>query len=617
MVMDNSQSVKANSDSGFYRTDFLKQWLDVKQQLGKDYEVEYLTAGSSTRLSDSINFNEKRTNLGHVMDYINQTYAKQNIGAVVLSSDGVVNKGSNPLYKHLDYKAPLYTVGMGDSMIKKDIVIKELNLNAIAYLGNDFPIDINMASYECNGANTVLTISIDGKVITSQPVNINQKDFFKNFNIPAKAEQSGTRHVVATLSTIEGEVSKVNNRKDAFIEIIDGREKILLAYQSPHPDIGAIKEAIGANTNYELVSLPGTDVKIGDISQYSVVILHQLPSRTSASKEILTACRQSKIPVWCIVGNQTATDLLQTVSPLAKVNNSQGRMNDVQGVVNTNFNLFTLEENTVGSLPEFPPMKAPYGVYPGLENMEILAYQKIGAVTTKLPLWAFVNEDGAKSALLFGEGFWRWRIADYVANENHLATNELVSKTIQYLATKDDKRKFRVYPVKNVYEEDEAIKFIAEIYNSNYELINTADVKLELTNEAKKTFKYTFSPYARSYQLDIGLMPPGIYRFKATADGMQGAIAGQVLVTPIQAELVNTRADFGMMRQLAKQNNGRFYKAKELNELVKAIQQNTDITSMSYVEKKVDELINVKWIFFLIFLLLAFEWFVRKYEGGY
>ena len=228
-----------------------------------------------------------------------------------------------------------------------------------------------------------------------------------------------------------------------------------------------------------------------------------------------------------------------------------------------------------------------------------------------------VNQNGEKTALLFGEGFWKWRMADYYNNENHLATNELVSKTIQYLAVKDDKRKFRVYPSKNVYEEDESVRFIAELYNSSYELVNQVDVKIELSNREGKTFRYTFSPFNKSYQLDIGAMPAGIYQYKATADGLPDKVSGQILITPLQTELLNTTADFGALRQMANKNNGQFYKASELETALQNIKKNTAITSVSYTEKKTDELINLKWVFFLLLILLTAEWFIRKYEGGY
>ena len=183
MAMDNSQSILSNKDSAFYRTEFLKTWQRAKSILGSDYDVQYLRYGSQVNPTDSIYFNEKRSNIGQVFDYINNTFAKQNIGTVVLATDGIYNKGNNPLYKTFDNHSALYAIGMGDTTIKKDIIVKEVNVNAIAYLGNEFPIDINLAAYACNNSSSQLNVTIDGKPLTSKTIAFNQADFFQHLSL--------------------------------------------------------------------------------------------------------------------------------------------------------------------------------------------------------------------------------------------------------------------------------------------------------------------------------------------------------------------------------------------------------------------------------------------------
>jgi hypothetical protein len=192
----------------------------------------------------------------------------------------------------------------------------------------------------------------------------------------------------------------------------------------------------------------------------------------------------------------------------------------------------------------------------------------------------------------------------------------LIGKTIQYLTVKEDKRKFRVYPLKNVVEEDENVKFIAELYNASYEPINTANVQLSLTDANKKLFNYNFSPIGSSYQLDLGFLNPGIYSFKAKAIGTNEAVNGKLVVKPLQIEMVNTKADFGLLRSLAANNSGKFFSAEKLESCIEDLKKNANITSVSYNEKRPDELINIKWIFFLLLFLISAEWFIRKYEGA-
>lgn len=617
MLMDNSQSITANKDADFYKGEFLAQWRNAQKQLGNDYQVEYLTFDNQAKLSDSISFNQKKTNISEALDYINNTYARQNVGAVVLASDGIYNRGSNPVYKELNDHALMYSIGMGDTSFRKDAILREANTNAIAYLNNQFPLEINIGAHACTNNAAQLTVTSEGKTLYSERISIDREDFFKNTLVNITADKPGTMHLIVAISPVDGEVSLNNNHKDVFIDVIDGREKILLVYAGPHPDIGAIKEAILANKNYEVIAMPSNQVKLSDLGNYSVAILHQLPSRGTSVKDLVTALRNQHIPIWCIVGSQTAVEQLTTVNNLARIDRNQGRFNESQPVFNDQFNSFTLDESSRKTIANYPPLKVPYGVYSASDNTDIMLFQKIGAVQTKTPIWAFSNQDGEKTAFLFGEGFWRWRLIDFAENESHFASNELVSKTIQYLAVKEDKRKFRVYPTKNVYEEDEPVRFIAELYNASYELVNEADVKLSLKNSANKVYNYTFSKAGKSYQLDIGVIPPGAYQFNSTIDGMPDKVSGKVLITPLQSELVNTKADFGLLRDLAHRHQGEFFKARQLTQALDAVKKNTAISSVSFNEKKLDELINIKWVFFILLALLTTEWFMRKYEGGY
>jgi len=616
MVLDESESIVANKYANYYKNEFLKNWLKTNETLGDDYEIEFLSMAKGLKFSDSIHFNQKRTNISQVFDFVNNTYTRENIGAVILATDGIYNQGNNPIYKSLSKNTILYTIGLGDTILKKDLLIKEVNNNAIAYLNNQFPIEVSISANDCINSSSNLSLTCEGKTLYSSIININQKNFFKTISITLLADKPGAMHIVANLSPISGEFSNANNRKDIFIDVIDGREKILLAYQTTHPDIGAIKECIQSNQNYEVNALSLPEIKLSDLNLYSAVILYQIPGKNSNSKDLISAIKKLQIPIWCIVGNQTAIEQLSLINNTAKIDKNQGRINESQALFNTDFTAFTLEPNTVLSISDLPPLNVPYGFYNASIGTESLLYQKIGQVNTQTPLWTFSNQNGEKTAYLFGEGFWRWKLFDFVKNESHLASNELVSKTIQYLTVKEDKRKFRVYPLKNVYEEDESVKFLAELYNASYEPINTANIQLNLTDANKKIYNYNFSPIGKAYQLDLGFLNPGIYTYKAKASGVNEVITGKLIIKPLQIELVNTKADFGLLREMAKNNAGQFYTAEKFEACIEDLKKNNSITSVSYNEKRPDELINLKWIFFLLLFIISAEWFIRKYEGA-
>jgi hypothetical protein len=84
----------------------------------------------------------------------------------------------------------------------------------------------------------------------------------------------------------------------------------------------------------------------------------------------------------------------------------------------------------------------------------------------------------------------------------------------------------------------------------------------------------------------------------------------------LQAELTQTRANFQLLNTLANETNGQFFTYNNLDKITDNIITNDNIQSIIYKNSKLNELINNKWIFFVILLLLSVEWFIRKWSGS-
>jgi len=51
-------------------------------------------------------FNQKVTNLSNTLDEIYNKYSHQNVGAIILASDGIYNQGNNPIYSNAQLTRP-------------------------------------------------------------------------------------------------------------------------------------------------------------------------------------------------------------------------------------------------------------------------------------------------------------------------------------------------------------------------------------------------------------------------------------------------------------------------------------------------------------------------------
>jgi hypothetical protein len=67
----------------------------------------------------------------------------------------------------------------------------------------------------------------------------------------------------------------------------------------------------------------------------------------------------------------------------------------------------------------------------------------------------------------------------------------------------------------------------------------------------------------------------------------------------------------------SKLSGAKAFGANEYDKLAAELLNEDRYKTISYEEKKTDDLINLKWIFFLLLALISAEWVLRKYHGSY
>lgn len=621
LAMDQSESVGTALKVDTLEK-FRGEWDKVKSSLSSKYEVVEYAFGDNVRQTADFQFNDKVTDISKVMSMTSDLYAGQNLGAVVLATDGVFNQGSNPLYLADKLNAPVYTIGLGDTLIRKDLILKRVFFNKIAYLGDKFSVQVDVAGRNCAGSSTNLTIAQIGEGgssnLVQETVQVKNNDYFETREYVLEAAKAGVQRYRISLSPISGEASQSNNYREFYVEVLDARQKILIVGNSPHPDMSSLKQSLEGNRNYEVSNKLVKDIAKVNVADYDFVILHNLPSRTNDASAVLNIAEQRKIPTMFLVGTQTNLPRFNQVQPVLTVKGNSTNPNDVQAAVNEGFNLYTVGEELKKQLPQFNPLVAPFGEFTLKGGAAVLFNQRIGKVDTKFPLLAFGQEGERKVVVLAAEGLWRWRLFDYLQNQNHNIFDEVVGKAVQYATVKADKRRFRTSVAKNIFNENEPVTFDAELYNESYELVNEPDVSLTITNEEGRDFNYTFDKTTKAFTLGAGVFPVGNYRFtgRVNFNGQDLTYNGKFSVQPIQLELYETTADHSLLRRLATDHGGQFYKAEQLEALSKEL-LDKDLKPVVFATSRTRSVIHLKWIFFLLLGLLSLEWFLRRYHGGY
>lgn len=615
LAQDNSASIGISEPRNFNSEKYAADLMALNDKLSADYEVKTFSFGNDIKTGLSFNYDNKLTDIDALFKMVNDQFAVKNIGAVIVATDGIYNHGGNPLYESQNLKAPLYTIALGDTIPKRDLLIANVNYNNIVYLDNQFQIEITVEAYQSTGASTVLTVSDRAGRIFSKPLTINSGEYRVTVPVTILASKKGPQKYTISLAPIPSELSKANNTQTIFVDVVDGKQKVLIVANSPNPDLTALKQSIETNKNYEVKIDLIDDFKNEDLSQAGLVIMHQLPSITNKADNLLKAAAGK--PVWFILGAQSNISYFSSIQNGLNIVAAGTNSQEALAVVKNDFYGFTLTDNTKNRLQGFAPLTTMFGNYAPKGPASVLLSQKIGRVETDKPLLLFADEPDRKIGVLAGEGIWKWRLEDFLENENHEAVDELLVKTVQYLSSRNDKRKFRVYPARSTFDENEHVILNAELYNDSYELVNTPDVQVVLKGSNQKNYTFQFSRTNSAYTLDAGLLPSGEYSFTATTQlGKDKPTAtGQFVINQQQAELQQTTANHQLLYSMSKQNGGKLVYPDELSSLADLIHANETIKTVSYEERRYEDMINIKLIFFILLGLISVEWFTRKRTG--
>ena len=617
LLQDKSQSV--STDGSTYDSDFDA----LRMSLSETYDVSTYQFGDEIReLADTSSADFKTTNISSALQYTYDVFNDQNLGAIIMATDGLYNEGKNPMYLNTGFKAPLYTIGLGDTTIRKDLFIKNVLYNKIAYLGDKFNLQVDVQAFNAARSSTRLRVRREsgGKFteVSREAIRIDKNKFFTTKTLTLEATEPGVTRYRVSLTGIDDEISTVNNTQDIYIEVIDSRLKILLLANAPHPDMAALKQILGDNKNYEV------EVKYADtndeINNYDFYLFHNLPSRKHNLSNIIPTIDRRKVPRLYMVGAQTNLSQFNNYQNTVDIVGNNANQNEVQPILNPSFPLFNIDDQSKNKIERFAPMLAPFGDYKLGPKSEVLFYQKVRKIDTEYPLFAFSDDNGIKTGVIAAEGIWKWKLFDYLQYQNFDVVSDIIDKTFVYTSVKEDKRRFRASVSKNLFKENENIYFDAELYNNSYQLINDPEASIIIKDSEGKSFNYSFSKTANAYALDAGRFPEGSYRYTASTlvDGQNLTQSGKFTVQSIQLELFNMTADHGLLKNLSQKYGGQFYHATDINRLQAALTSpDNEIKPTVYATTSTKPIIHFKWIFGVLFFFIVVEWFLRRFFGHY
>lgn len=602
IVVDNSQSINELNQNNIAKE--LSKKLAENSKLKDKFEVQLYRFDSDFQLGNTLDFKGKQTHIDQVAQNLKQFYRSQQY-PVVLVTDGNQTIGNDYVYS-FQQNTSVYPLVLGDTTTFLDLKINQLNANKYAFLKNKFPVEVFLQYNGTKTINAAFSIQQGNATIHKQTVSFSPSKKAQVISVLLNADKVGVQTFKAVISSSEKEKNNYNNTKNFAVEIIDQRSEIALISAVNHPDLGVLKRSIETNQQRKVTIIKPNEIK--SLQDYNVLILYQ---PTAEFKSILDQNKKLGLNTWSITGTNTDFNLLNQYQNQVQFKVS-GQNEDYSADFNSQFNSFALDN--IG-FEQFPPLQHPFGTITVKENTNTLLKARIRNIGTENPLLTFSENGLKRSAFLFGENIWKWRMESHLKTKSFEQFDVFTDKIIQYLASNSAKKTLNVTH-ESFYNSGETLEISAQYFNKNYEFDENARLTIALKNkQTGKTKNYDFLKGNSEYKVNLDGLEFGNYSFTVTENNSKTKYSGNFEVLDFEIEKQFVNPDIARLNQLASNTNGKVYYPSQIDALIENLLKNENYLATEKVVIKKTPLIDWIWLLILVAISLAAEWFTRKYNG--
>ena len=188
---------------------------------------------------------------------------------------------------------------------------------------------------------------------------------------------------------------------------------------------------------------------------------------------------------------------------------------------------------------------------------------------------------------------------------------------VKWLSSHERPKRVNVTTDKKIYSQGEKIRFTAQVYDDSYDLIDDANLSVEIKSESDSSELFEFDlqnltdgNYAGEYRSKN----PGEFRYKAVAkrgDLLIGVFGGNFGVETYSPELDNLFRNEKLLKAIAEKSGGLYFPIESFDP------DSLNIESSAIIEKsdKTFEAWSNQILMLVLLTLLAVEWYMRK-RGG-
>ena len=641
VLVDDSQSLTLAGGDSAAAAQEVRSLLQSLGPARPGEQVRYFAFDGATRRlpdgpdpADSLGFAGARTDIAQALDHLRDELRDDNLRGVLLLSDGQYNTGRNPLYVAERYPVPIYTAVLGDTTVRRDLQIRRVTTNEIAYVDAELPVQVGLRADGYPGADVTVSLSRDGQVLRTERVRLPDGAAEVPADLVFTPDAPGLQRLVVTTTHLDGETTYRNNTEAFTVRVLESKRRILLAGAAPGPDLASIRQVLEADPAARVSAYvqkgPGTFYEGGFpavLDTFDVIVLAGYPGRqadAAATRRIAEAARGGT-PLLFLLSRQTDlgalqqafADVLPAVPEQVRADFAEAAF--VPAPAGLRHPVMEIEQATPALWRRLPPLLYNTSRWRASPDARVLATVEVRGVALGDPMLALRSRTGTRSAALLGAGTWRWKNVPSDLEAAAPLWPGLLTNLIQWLATREDDRPVRVEPVRDFFGGDEDVIFTGQVYDESLQPVDGASVEVEVMTPDGAVYPYVMESIGNGrYTLNVGTLPEGTYQYAAVAARNEvglGTDRGAFAVGGLTLEFKETQANAALMRQIAQRSGGAFLPGGSLEPLPERLRASGTFTSLVSEEEHATELRRLYGFLAVVIVLLSAEWFIRKRSG--
>jgi hypothetical protein len=603
----------------------LLAFADTLRAITPDSTATMRFAGGGTDIAAALSGAQKRL-------------VPENFSAAILISDGITNLGENPARVAEHYSVPVYTVGIGSPKRAKDVVLTQVITNDIGYANTQLPVDITIAAVGYGGRAARLRLDDQAGRLVEQQVILPSDNTQITTRLSLTPRHLGMNKLTVSIEAQTGETSELNNRRTAFVRVLESKVRLWMIAGSPSADYEFAKRVLDEDRNFTVtgfVQKPDGAFYAGRApvaqgvawQEVDCLIFIDFPrkdSDTRMTNALAQALAHNKKPVFWMAGPNTdpsrwwsfQKQLPLSAKPVRTAENQVAMMPEAAGLSHPLGRFAESPDENRELWKNLPPVFSSFTeaqIAPSLTG-QILAVADPATARVAAPLLIAQKNADAKVILLLAHGLWRWHMKLVGIGKSPVAYRHVIAQGVRWLVTREDSKLVRFATNKVVYRGGEPVEMTAQVYFEDYRPRPGARVSARLSGPGVER-DIVFEEIGDGlYRASPGSLPGGDFELRGRAEA-EGRLIGEDVakfsVEPFSVEYISTAMNEPLLRKIAGASGGRYLSPDSLALFAARVK----FPAQQLEQRKEIAAWGRPWVLAIVVGFLGVEWFLRKQHG--